>query len=264
MVPAMSTHGFSDIRWFETLGSTNSYLAGEARRGAPENLVVAALHQTAGRGRLDRRWEAPPGASLLASVLLRPEIPPDRLHLCTGAVALAGADACRALTGVSPELKWPNDLLVADRKLAGILAESVSDSPGDTGGRMAVVVGIGCNIDWPGPPGAGGTSLRQEGGRPVSPRELLEGVLGMLWPRVLQLATRTGQDELAGELRRRTATLGRWVKVELLGTAEPVVGRAVGLTDSGHLLVEAGGALQEVVAGDVVHLRPTDDRPETR
>src|SRR4051812_27340870 len=108
--------------------------------GAPEGLAAVADHQTAGRGRLGRAWVAPPGASLLLSVLFRPDLAPERLHLTTAAVALAAAEACEAVAGVLPVLKWPNDLLVGDRKLAGVLAES----------RLpAVVVGIGLNVNWP-------------------------------------------------------------------------------------------------------------------
>src|ERR1700731_1016213 len=113
-----------DVHWRSWVASTNAVAMEMARAGAPEGLVVVADHQTAGRGRLGRSWESPPGASLLASILLRPVLPPARLALCAGAVALAAADACAALTGVEPRLKWPNDLVVGGRKLAGILAES--------------------------------------------------------------------------------------------------------------------------------------------
>src|SRR3974390_1531919 len=99
MVSAMSDPRW-DVRWFDEIDSTNTYLREQARSGAPEGLVAVADFQTAGRGRLDRRWESPPGANLLASVLLRPTCEPGDLHLCTGAVALAAADACRDEAGV--------------------------------------------------------------------------------------------------------------------------------------------------------------------
>src|SRR5205823_1731834 len=107
---------------------------------APAGLVAVAEHQTAGRGRQGRSWTAPPGSSLLMSVLLRPGIRPERSHLVTAAVALAAADALEEVAGFRPGLKWPNDLIVDDRKLAGVLAEA-------DGG--AVVVGIGINLNWP-------------------------------------------------------------------------------------------------------------------
>ena len=91
-----------DVHWFEEVDSTNTYVLDQARRGAPPGLVVVADHQTAGRGRLDRRWESPSGTNLLASLLLRPQCDGADVHLCTGAVALAAADACREVAGVAP------------------------------------------------------------------------------------------------------------------------------------------------------------------
>ena len=107
-----------DIHRLDEVDSTNTYVRDRARHGAPAGLVAVADHQTAGRGRLDRRWESPPGANLLASVLLRPACDGDDVHLCAGAVALAAADACREVAGVEPVLKWPNDLLL-ERRQAG-------------------------------------------------------------------------------------------------------------------------------------------------
>ena len=129
------------VRWFEEIDSTNTYLRGEAADGAPEGLVAVADHQTAGRGRLDRRWESPPGANLLASVLLRPDCNPDDLHLCTGALGLAAVDACAEVAGVEAQLKWPNDLLVGGAKLAGILAEAdFSATPAFSAARRELIL----------------------------------------------------------------------------------------------------------------------------
>jgi len=124
--------------------------------------VAVADHQSAGRGRLDRRWESPPGSSLLTSILFRPTFDPAELHLCTAAVALAAAEACRRVAGVGPVIKWPNDLLVGEAKLAGVLAEA--DFTGDA---CAVVVGIGINVAWPGPTTVQGTCLDDLCGEPV-------------------------------------------------------------------------------------------------
>ena len=120
-------------------GSTNADALAAARAGAPEGLVIMADHQTAGRGRLGRSWEDEPGDSLIVSVLLRPPLAPTQLHRLTQAVALAAKDACSSVGGFRPDLKWPNDLVVGERKLAGILAESIVED-----GRVgAVVVGMG-------------------------------------------------------------------------------------------------------------------------
>ena len=250
----MSGDDVWEVRRFASLDSTNRYLLEEARSGAPEGVVAVAEHQTAGRGRLGRSWEAPPGASLLASVLLRPVLAPADLHLCPLVVALAGADACGDVAGVVPGLKWPNDLVVGDLKLAGVLAEVDPGAPGGPPGSVATVVGIGLNVEWPGPPGAAGTSLRALTGRSVDRAELLAGLLGALARRRPALAARSGREELLAELVERCVTIGRLVRVQTAsGTIE---GTATGLTGSGHLRVATADGVREVAAGDVVHVRP--------
>ena len=248
-----------DVRRYATVPSTNTLLLDEARRGAPAGLVAVADHQSAGRGRLGRRWEAPPGSCLLVSLLLRPVLPAAALHLCTAAVALGAADACAEVAGVAPGVKWPNDLVVDDRKLAGVLAESDAAMPGRPPGSMAVVVGIGCNVEWPGPPGAGGTSLAASAGRPVDRERLLQALLAAVAPRVDALDGPEGRAALAAELRRRCVTVGRRVRAgRPAGAGGDLVGRAVDLTGEGHLVVEsADGRRHEVTAADVVHLRPS-------
>ena len=239
-----------EIRWFEEIDSTNTYVRQQARLGAPAGLVAVADHQTAGRGRLGRRWESPPGANLLASVLLRPALEPADLHLCTTAVALAAIDACDEEAGVLARLKWPNDLLVDGAKVAGILAEA-EFADDDV---AAVVVGIGINVGWPGPPEAGGTSLEAAGGSAVDRRALLDRLLGALTPRRVALDGAAGRLALADEGRRRCATIGEQVKVTVEG--EEISGRAVAIDDAGRLVVETPtGAARTVTAGDVVHVR---------
>jgi BirA family transcriptional regulator, biotin operon repressor / biotin---[acetyl-CoA-carboxylase] ligase len=248
--------GTWDVRRFEEIDSTNAYLRDQARLGAPEGTVAVAEHQSAGRGRMDRRWEAPPGSSLLASVLFRPDFDPADLHLLTAAVALAAAEACRQVARVGPVLKWPNDLMVDEAKLAGVLAEAdfSGTGAGAGAGSFAVVVGIGLNVDWPGPEGVGGTCLRDLSGGPVDHALLLEAFLVALSTRRGMLDGEEGRRQVAAELRERCATLGRRVRVELAD--EAVVGLAEGLTDAGHLVVRTPEGLRTVSAGDVVHLRP--------
>jgi BirA family biotin operon repressor/biotin-[acetyl-CoA-carboxylase] ligase len=244
--------GSWEIRRFAEIDSTNTYVLDQARQGAPEGLVAVAEHQTAGRGRLDRRWESPPGANLLASVLLRPGCEADDLHLCSGAVALAAAEACTGAAGVDPVLKWPNDLLVGGSKLAGVLAEADFE-----GSRLrGVVVGIGVNVGWPGPAEAGGTSLDDACGRahPVDKEVLLDLMLEGLAKRRPLLDEEAGRRTLADEVRRRCATLGQRVRVTLPN--EELTGAASGIDDAGHLVVETESARRLVSAGDVVHLRP--------
>ncbi len=228
---------FGPIRHLEETDSTNRVVAEAALAGAPEGLVVVADHQTAGRGRLGRRWDAAPGTALLVSVLLRPsDLDASRYHLAGSAAALAAAAACRRVGGFSPAVKWPNDLLVDDRKLAGILAESNAG---------AVVVGIGLNLSAA-PPGA--VCAGQAAGRPVDGAALLAGLLG-------ELDRRCGHwDEVAAEYGAACATVGRRVRVEASGTARE--GDAVAVDGDGRLVVDFGtGRLEALAAGDVVHLR---------
>lgn len=243
-----------EVRKFPSLASTNTYLLDEARAGAPAGVVAVADHQTAGRGRLGRRWESPPGGSLLASVLLRPVAPMPELFACTAAVALAVADACASVAAVQPGIKWPNDLVVADRKLAGLLAESDGAAPGGRPGSVAVVVGVGCNLGWPGPDPATSTSLAAEGAAPVRADDLLAALLGHLAPRVAALDDPDGRRTVIADLRGRCVTLGRRVRVDR-GAEPELVGRAAALSPEGHLLVETPAGMLEVTAGDVVHVR---------
>ena len=129
------------IREFAEIDSTNTYLAQEAQSGAPEGVVARADFQSAGRGRLDRSWEAPRGVSLLASILLRPVVPPEQRFLVSAAVALSARTALTRLCGLQPALKWPNDLVVGDRKLGGLLGEVVGDdAPIDSAREFAVAL----------------------------------------------------------------------------------------------------------------------------
>ena len=260
----MPGNRFGDIRWLHSVDSTNRYLLDEARAGAPEGVVAVADHQEAGRGRLGRRWEAPPGANLLCSILLRPDLPVASRHLLSTVVALAAADACQAVAGVTPVFKWPNDLPAADgRQLAGVLAEA--DAPGRPGLPASVVVGIGVNVGWPGSDAdlpaelvGRATSLSQEAGRPVERESLLADLLVSLEPRVTALGTAAGRSAQADELRRRCATVGARVRIQLANGSFD--GTATGVTDEGHLVVATPSGTRTVVAGDVVHLRPAEER----
>jgi BirA family biotin operon repressor/biotin-[acetyl-CoA-carboxylase] ligase len=236
-----------DVRRHADIDSTNREAADLARAGAPEGVVVVAEHQTAGRGRLGRAWEAPPGSSLLVSVLLRPALDPARVHLASIAVALAAADACAEVAGVAPALKWPNDLMVDDRKLAGILAEVGFDRDAPAW----VVVGIGVNVNWPAelPPELAdtATSANHVVGHEIDRERLFEVLLARLADRYAAL------DSVAAEYRERCATIGRDVRVEL--PDGHLTGRAVDVDDDGHLVVDTCTGVRTVTAGDVVHVR---------
>ena len=230
------------VRRFAEIDSTNRYLLGEARDGAAGGLVAVADHQTAGRGRFDRRWEAPPGSSLLVSVLVRPAPPGEGSGRAVMAAALALAEAVEHVAGVTAQVKWPNDLVVGDRKLAGLLAEREGD---------ALVIGAGCNVEWEAfPPelAATSTACNLEAGRGVDRGALLEAFLARL---------ATGLDaleEVPERYRARLATLGRRVRV--VRAHDTLEGVAVDVTGDGALVVRTDADGDELVtAGDVVHLR---------
>jgi BirA family biotin operon repressor/biotin-[acetyl-CoA-carboxylase] ligase len=278
---ALAGTRFADVRWSSATGSTNADALALARDGAPEGVVVVADHQSAGRGRRDRHWVAPPGGSLLVSVLLRP--PARAAGAVSMAAAVAMAAAVEQVAGVTAGVKWPNDLVVAtaggERKLAGILAEA--DWPaGSTisGGyrppaehdRAVVVVGVGVNVSWPvwvDDPGDGDAAIDPALAEVAGLATALNW-LGAEFDRVDLLVAflrglddlyaallRDGADDLLAAWRARSATLGRRVRVDL--GADDVEGTAVDVTSEGHLVVETvEGDRRTLAVGDVVHLRP--------
>ena len=242
-----------------TTDSTNDWLLAAARRGAVDRSVAVADFQRRGRGRLDRRWEAPPGTSLLCSVLLRVPLVPEDRHLAAVAVALAAVEACRATAGVDVRLKWPNDLVVNDHKLGGILAET--DGREDRDGATAIVVGRGLTLRSDGPPGAGGISLSRAAGHDVGRDATLDALLDALAARDDQLRDPDARRALADAYRDRLVTLGRRVRVALHDGA--IEGTATDVTDGGELIVETSSGPRTVTSGDVVHLRDLRGRPQT-
>jgi len=240
----------------ESTGSTNADLLARALAGEPEGAVLAAEEQRAGRGRMGRTWTSPPRAALTVSVLLRPDVPSARRGWLPLLAGLAVATAVTRVTGVNTGLKWPNDLLTADAKLAGILAEAAGD---------AIVVGIGLNVSTepaelpaPRPGGLPATSLAAAGATTLDREELLLAILAGLehWYRAWQQA---GGDPDRSGLRAGytglSATIGRTVRAELPG-GQALSGSAAGVDSDGRLLVRvSSGAEVAVAAGDVVHLR---------
>jgi BirA family biotin operon repressor/biotin-[acetyl-CoA-carboxylase] ligase len=242
--PQLSATRFAPVHWFERIDSTNRYALDQATHGVPEGLVAVADEQTAGRGRLGREWTAPSRASLLVSVLLRPQLASDRIHLVTLAAALAAVEAVNQLAGVRAAIKWPNDVVVDDRKLAGILAEATSG---------AVVVGMGLNVRWDAfPPElqetATALNLAAASTDGVEPPTVLTAWLLAFEARLQDL------DGVIDDAAARSATLGRRVRVELPN--DTLTGIASALTDEGYLVVRRDdGSDRVVTAGDVVHLR---------
>jgi BirA family biotin operon repressor/biotin-[acetyl-CoA-carboxylase] ligase len=234
-------------------GSTNADLLAQAARGAPEGSVLAAEAQTAGRGRMGRSWLSPPGAALMFSVLLRPgAVPPARRGWVPLLAGVAVASAVGAVSGLDARLKWPNDVLVGDGKVAGILAEQAAD---------AIVVGAGINVSTRRAelPVETATSLALEGAAGTRREQLLCAALGEIERLYLAWAggASPGDPDACGlreEYRRRCATLGRNVRVELPGGAA-AHGTALDVDADGRLVIATAEGPLAISAGDVVHVR---------
>jgi BirA family biotin operon repressor/biotin-[acetyl-CoA-carboxylase] ligase len=251
-----------DVIYLGNVDSTNRYALDAARSGRSGGFVVVCDHQSAGRGRRGRRWIEPGGGSLLCSVLFRSRLTIDECTLLTFVVANAAVDAIAKTTGVTGSLKWPNDILIAERKVAGILAEVGHEYPD---GATAVVVGIGINLAFPrgwletasGDEGRAiaerATTLEEATGVRPTRDAVLEAFLGALDARVGHEPTAASLPSILAESRARMATIGRIVQIEDGSGAR--TGRAVGITDAGRLEVDIDGVTTVLNAADVTHLR---------
>jgi BirA family biotin operon repressor/biotin-[acetyl-CoA-carboxylase] ligase len=269
---------WSDVTVVERTGSTNADLArvarerttegwqgsGEAEAGGHphveahasgaglEGMVLIAESQFAGRGRLGRVWSAPARSGLTFSVLLWPPVPVAQQGWLPLLVGLAGAGAVRSVAEVDVRLKWPNDLLVGGRKLAGILAERVDG---------AVVVGMGLNVSLHPDelPVGTATSLAIEGAACIDRDPLIRAILRRIEMLYRDWVAADGDADSSG-LRAAylaaSATVGQEVRVLLPGD-RVVAGLATGVDGGGHLLVRAGDGDHVLSVGDVVHVRPS-------
>jgi BirA family transcriptional regulator, biotin operon repressor / biotin---[acetyl-CoA-carboxylase] ligase len=236
------------VEVLEATPSTNAVVAERARAGEPEGLVVVAEHQQAGRGRLDRTWVTPPRTSLTFSLLLRPDLPAAQwpwIPLWTGYAVHAALAA--HVPGLG--LKWPNDLLVDGRKVAGILLERVETPDGP-----AAVVGVGLNVSQTRDelPVEQATSLALETGAAPDRTGVLTDVLASLEGHRGLLARR---EELRAAYAGACVTLGSELRVEVPGGVV-VEGRGADVDADGQLVVDTADGPVAVRAGDVVHVRP--------
>jgi BirA family biotin operon repressor/biotin-[acetyl-CoA-carboxylase] ligase len=238
-----------ELRLLDSTESTNAVAATAARDGAAEGLVVVAEQQRSGRGRLDRRWESPPRAGVLLSGLVRPAAPPATWPLVPLLAGVAAVEAIRSVARLPVRLKWPNDVIVDDRKLGGILVERVDDG--------AVVIGIGINVSTRPDelPVATATSIGIEGG--ATDREpLVKELLRAMSRRYSAFRAADGAPRsVVPAYREVCETIGRRVVVHVTGR-EPHRGLATDVDDSGMLVVRADAGRQTTwSAGDVVHVR---------
>ena len=239
-------------RYLYETPSTNAVALALADEGAPEWTVVASGHQTAGRGRLGRSWASAPGRSLLFSLVLRPPLPPERAPLLSLLAAAEMVDACPQPPDEPVRAKWPNDLLIGERKVGGILPEA-----GVEGSRLRhLVLGIGVNVsmtedDFPEEIMVTATSLALEGVS-IEPEDLLGRFLSGF-----RAASRPIDPDFGVHVVARyqgvCATIGRRVRARTVAGDE-VEGLAVEVGPDGSLVVESEGERRAVAFGEVVHL----------
>jgi BirA family biotin operon repressor/biotin-[acetyl-CoA-carboxylase] ligase len=243
-------HEFPDLRprihYFREIGSTMDAARELAKKGAQNGTIVIAESQTGGRGRLSRQWLSPEGG-IYCTIILRPRIGPAYAPRINLMVAVAVAATIRRLFGVKAELKWPNDVMVAGRKVCGILAEM--DAEMDVVNFVNVGIGINANNSTARFEKTA-TSLKKVLGRQISRREFLSALIIEIERRQPALMNAA----LLKEWKRLSATLDKEVRV--MGLDEEVRGRAIDIDATGALILKArNGSLQTVVAGDCIHLR---------
>ena len=237
---------------FDTLESTNTEAANQARRGASEGLCVVAETQTGGRGRHGRRWVSERGAGLYLSFVLRPKIDKKFLPLVTLASAVAVCETLRKFD-LQPDIKWANDVHVADKKICGILAEAVETNLG-----LAVVVGIGINVkssNFPAELKESATSVEQETGGAPNAEILLQTLTGFFSVYCGALYGADGARKIRAEWTRRSSyASGKRVRATL--ETETICGTTRGIEIDGALRIEIEtGEIKIIRAGDVERLR---------
>lgn len=240
-----------EIRYFDTIGSTNTYLKEQASLGAPHGTAAIADCQTLGRGRLGRRFQSPKGSGIYLSVLLRPRCAPQALMHLTCAAAVAMCDAVEEATGTRPGIKWTNDLVMGNRKIAGILTEMAVTAQG-TVDYAIIGVGINCcqtEADFPPEIRNTAGSLEMLLHRPVS-RPVLAA--RMLWAfSRMDRALLSGKETMLTQYRKDCITLGR--EISLVRGEELRHGTALDIGPEGDLIVRFSdtGEISAVSSGEV-------------
>ena len=237
------------LHWYKTIDSTNTRAKQLAKEGAPHGTVLIAGHQTGGRGRLGRTFQSPEGQGVYLSVILRPNCEPSQLMHLTCAAGVAMMDAVETVSGVRPQVKWINDLVVGSKKLGGILTEmSVSN-----GLVEYAVIGIGINClqkekDFPWEISAIATSVCLAAQKTVLPEVLAAAMVEKLWK--LSDTVFSHKAQIMDRYRENCITLGKEIQVIRSDTVLP--GKAVGMDDDGGLLVQyENGSVQTVSSGEV-------------
>ena len=248
----LSSLPLSAIRYYETIGSTNDEALAWAAQDAPDFSLILADEQTSGRGRMDRKWFTPSGSALAMSLILHPTTI-ERAHpsRTTGLLALSLAESLSKL-GLAPQIKWPNDVLLGGRKVAGILVESSW-----LGDRLeALVLGMGVNVLEASIPPADqllfpATSIETELGRPIDRVALLKEILS----KVFEWRPNLGTDAFIHAWEASLAFRGQQIQVQG-GSEKPIVGQILGLDKDGNLRLQDEHGKSVTVQFGELHLRP--------
>ena len=240
------------LHFFKTIDSTNDYAKKIAARDGPEGTLVISEEQTAGRGRMGRSWISPPGTGLWLSLVLRPPFLPSQASLITSLAAVAVAGAIRRVTGLPAGIKWPNDIIINDKKAAGILIEL------SAGERFVkyLIVGIGINVntdDFPEEIRERATSLRVCSGRKISRLEILISVLREL-ERLYSATLHSGDfNPILETYRSWSVTIGRRITATRSGREFSAL--ALDITPNGGLLIkDDAGTIEELISGEIQNL----------
>lgn len=232
---------------FDTIDSTNNCAKAVAGCGAAEGTVIVAEQQTAGKGRLGRIWQANPNENLMFSVVLRPMLTQEAINLLPLYVAVAVADAIERATGIKVECKWPNDLLINGRKVAGILIEgSVKQNSVEY-----VVIGIGINVNqtqFPAELEPRATSLRLHANKEIDRIRLFREVLQAM-EKTYQQAAPTGFQSVVPQWISHTSMINKTISISQHG--DVISGVVKGLSPEGGLVLQTNGSERTVFAGDV-------------
>lgn len=252
--PYLETEGIArKIHYFQRIDSTNSMAYQLAMQGAKEGEIVIAESQEKGRGRLGRKWFSPPYLNLYISIILRPEIMPNQASIITLLSAVATAEAIKRYSDITPSIKWPNDILVKGRKVAGLLNEVNSEID-----RIHfVILGIGINLninkkEFPRDIREHATSLKIETGREISRKEFTGLLLREIeyWYKKF---LKEGSQPIIDAWRRWADIKERVVKVSSF--KETFIGKAIDIDSDGALMIEHNGMIKKVIAGDIEYVR---------
>lgn len=259
--PGLTTKVFGCDHYlhYQEIDSTNSRARTLAAAGYPEGTVVVAESQTTGRGRRGRTWHSPANQGIYVSIILRPVLPLKEISRVSLIAAVAVAETLEGELKLRPSIKWPNDILVNDRKIAGILTEAVTDMDS----VEYIVAGIGINVnnrpqDFPDELQATSTSALVECGRPGSRVRVLQGLLASLERHYCQLLNGSFARTLEN-LKRRSMVIGQEVRLDTV--SDFLTGQALDIDDNGFLLVRDHlGITHTVISGEITLISPLSSR----